>query len=103
MAIDWIGENCDLLSGWLANSPDHNPIELLCAILKHSIAALEPTTIAELKEILSRAWDTIPIVIINSLCRSFEPRLHLCLEVQGQSIRNDLAHMDIPMHAKSGE
>jgi hypothetical protein len=86
MAVDWIEENCDLLSGWPANSPDFNPIELLWAILKHSVADLEPTTIAELKKVLLWVWDIIPIVTINSLCSSFEARLHLCLEVQGRSI-----------------
>jgi hypothetical protein len=55
------------------------------AILKHSVAALEPTKITELKEVLSQAWDIIPIATINSLCSSFEARLHLCLEVQAQS------------------
>jgi hypothetical protein len=88
--VDWISENCNLVSEWSANSPERNPIKLFWAILRHSVAALEPTTIAELKEVRSWAWDTIPIATINSLCNRFEACLHLCLEVQGQSIHKSL-------------
>jgi transposase len=54
MAVDWIEGNCDLLSRCPANARELNPIESLWAILKHSVAALELTTIAELEEVLSR-------------------------------------------------
>jgi hypothetical protein len=33
-----------------------------------------------------RGWDGIPMVVINSLCSSFEKRLYLHLKVQEQSI-----------------
>jgi hypothetical protein len=72
MAVDWIEENCDLLLGWPANSLNLNPIELFRVILKNSVAALEPATIAELKAVLSRAWNTLPITMVNFLCSSFE-------------------------------
>jgi hypothetical protein len=85
-AIDWIEECLDLISDWPANSPDLNPIELLWAILKHAVAALNPKAIDELREVLLQAWNTISLLTIDLLCRSFEKRLELCLQVEGQSI-----------------
>jgi hypothetical protein len=85
-ALDWIEENCDLLSGWPANSPDLNPIELLWAILKHSVAAYEPKSIDELKQVLLQAWDTIQQSTIDHLCMNFADRCQLCINVDGQSI-----------------
>jgi transposase len=85
-AIDWIEENCQILGGWRANSPDLNPIEMLWAILKHSVAALEPKTIDELKQVLLQAWNTIPQRTIDGLCQSFEDRVHLCRDMGGESI-----------------
>jgi transposase len=91
-ALDWIEQYCDLLSGWPANSPDLSPIELLWAILKHAVAALRPETVAQLKEVLQEAWDTISQEVIDSLCASFPRRLTLCQEVEGTSI-SKLLHL----------
>jgi hypothetical protein len=86
IALDWIEENCDLLSRWPANSPDLSPIELLWAILKHAVAAMEPKSVEELKEVLLQAWETISLETINRLCSGFVRRLMLCLQFEEQSI-----------------
>jgi hypothetical protein len=91
-AVDWIEENCDLLSEWPANSPDLNPIELVWALLKHSVAAIGPETIEELKQVIQQTWDTISIGVINKLCSGFARRLSLCLEAEGRSI-SKLLHL----------
>jgi hypothetical protein len=86
MALEWIEANCDLLSGWPPNSPDLSPIELLLAILKHAVAVFRREIVAELKGVLQRRWDTIPIETINKLCSGFARRLSLCLESEEQLI-----------------
>jgi hypothetical protein len=74
------------LSGWPANSPDLSPIELLWAILKHTVAQLEPKTFDELTQVLGEAWDNISMTVITRLCTSLPQRLALCQGVGGQSI-----------------
>jgi hypothetical protein len=75
-----------LLSGWPANSPDLNPIELLWAILKHEVAVMAPETIDELKQVIQQAWDAISLDVIDNLCSGFVCRLRMCLDVHGNSI-----------------
>jgi hypothetical protein len=89
-AIDWIEENCDLLSMWPANSPDLNPIELSWAILKNIVAKLTRKIVDELKKVLSDAWTSIPQATINKLCRSFAARLQIWVEMKGESISEHL-------------
>jgi hypothetical protein len=58
-----------------------------CARLSRTDLALEVLkTIYELKEVLVRAWDLIPQKTIPRLCASFEARLHICFEMEGDSI-----------------
>jgi hypothetical protein len=90
VVLDWLEESCDVLHGWPANSPDLSPIELLWAILKKSIAIIKPVTLDDLRTALQNAWTSIPQRVIDDLCKSFKPRLIMCLERQGQSISNDL-------------
>jgi hypothetical protein len=92
MAVDWIEENCDLLSDWPANSPDLNPIELLWAILKHAVSSVGPSTVDELKQVLQSAWKGISLDVVSSLCASFPRRLDLCVQEKGQSI-SKLLHL----------
>jgi hypothetical protein len=77
-------EGCDLLSDQRANSPGLDHIEMLWAILKYSVATLEPQTIAKLKEVRQQARDTISIGAMNRLGPGFGRRLKLCLEASGE-------------------
>jgi transposase len=86
IAIDWIEESCDLLAGWPANSPDLNPIEMLWAILKEMVARLNPGSIEELQSVLLSCWNDIKQEMIDRLVLSFERRLRLCQQLEGESI-----------------
>jgi hypothetical protein len=85
-SLDWIEENCDLLSGWPANSPDLNPIEMLWAILKRAVEKQRPKTLVDLQTTLAIVWNNIPQAVVDKLCLSFEHRLRLCREMKGESI-----------------
>jgi hypothetical protein len=92
ISMEWLEENCDLIVDWPANSPDLSPIELLWAILKRIVYSFAPKTLAELKQVLAHAWDSIDQSTIDKLCTTFRARLQRCLERDGESISNDL-HM----------
>jgi transposase len=49
-----------MLAGWPSNSPNLSPIELCWAILKKRVTFLMPTTIKQLKEIMTHAWEQFP-------------------------------------------
>jgi transposase len=55
--------------------PDLSPLELCWAILKKAVTILMPTTIEQLKEIVTHAWEQIPQRSIDRLCLSFPARL----------------------------
>jgi hypothetical protein len=56
VTINWIEERWNLSARWPANSPDLNPIELLCASLKNIASKQKPGNIDELKQVLLDAW-----------------------------------------------
>lgn len=72
-------ENQDIeaLPGWPSYSPDLNPIENCWKILAAEIAkdVAGVVNVEELKEVVVRAWDRIPMSIINNLVLSFRDRL----------------------------
>jgi transposase len=79
-----------LICGWLTNSPDRNPSELLWTILKNIMAKLGPKTVDKLKQVLFQAWDSISQATIRRLYRIFEARLWICLDLEGPSISERL-------------
>ena len=84
--VEWLEQQVDLIIDWPPNSPDLNPIELLWAILKRSVAEAFPRNKKELVEILEKTWNNISQSLIDKLCLSFENRLILCNEMNGLSI-----------------
>jgi len=45
---------------WPANSPDLNPIENLCQIIKGKVERRMPQIIEQLKQFLTEEWEAIP-------------------------------------------
>ena len=51
---DWLtNEDIDVLGPWSGNSPDPNPIENLCNIMKNKVFEKKPTSLEDLKECTS--------------------------------------------------
>jgi transposase len=88
--VAWLGHVCMVLARWPPNSPGLSPIELW-AILKNPVTFLMPTTIEQLKQIVTHAWGQIPQRSIDRLCLSFPARLLLCRERCGLGISNKLS------------
>jgi hypothetical protein len=89
-ALDWLEESCDVLQSWPAHSPDLSPIELCWAILKQGVSVLNPKTLDQLRDVLTKVWTAIPLNSIDQLLRSFRSRLIICRDREGESISDDL-------------
>lgn len=82
----WLAQRLRLLNFWPANSPDLNPIEHLWGVLKRTVAASNPKTLEELKNVLQEVWNAIDQGMINRLVTSFRHRLILVARNGGKSI-----------------
>jgi len=70
---------------WPSCSPDMNPIEHVWSYLKKAIS-LEPNrpnNIAELKILVKRIWEGIPLEYIQSLYHSMPNRINELLKSKG--------------------
>lgn len=97
----WITSKAQLIKDWPANSPDLNVIEIIWAVMKDNIfSAQHPqrySTLAELKEAVQRAWDSISMETINALIRSFPRRLMMVIEHNGECIKEFWKHGQPPL------
>ena len=61
----WLqGQSVTVLSPWLGNSPDLNPLENLWYILKRRVAQYNPTSLQHLRQIIRDVW-----------CREIDPEM----------------------------
>jgi len=74
-------------SGWIQNSPNSPdlayPIEDLWSIIKPRVRRRNPNTIIELKQYLLEEWNSIPIELIQNLCKGFLNRVQKVIELKG--------------------
>ena len=74
-------------SGWIQNSPNSPdlayPIEDLWSIIKPRVRRRNPNTIIELKQYLLEEWNSIPIELIQNLCKGFLSRVEKVIELKG--------------------
>ena len=68
---------------WPANSPQLNPIEQMWPHLKKGIGDELPTNHKELEAAVFKAWDAIPMKLVNTLVDSFQDKLKKCVETKG--------------------
>lgn len=90
-SMEFLEAECDVINDWPPNSPDLNPIEILWAILKKRVSFDNPKTQQELIASIKKSWSEIPQSLIDKLCSSFEGRLRVCLENDGDSISRFLS------------
>ena len=74
------------LYGWPARSPDLSPIENMWAIVSKRVDSYGPHDVEELWLFVKKAWDSIPMPIVNALVMSFHGRLKACVRAKGRTI-----------------
>ena len=77
-------------SGWIQNPPNSPdlayPIEDLWAIIKPRVKRRNPQSIEQLKEFLSEEWNSIPINLVQNLCKGWLDRLRRVIELDGRKL-----------------
>ena len=72
---------------WPGNSPDPNPVEYLCGILKQELDSAAPSTsVAKLTARLRATWANIPRSTLKRLVESVPQRVARCLALKGEYI-----------------
>ena len=51
---------------WPSNSPDANPIENLCSVIKRRLEKRGPSNLNELNKFLHDEWNKVDMLIINN-------------------------------------
>ena len=73
--------------GWIQNPPNSPdlayPIEDLWAIIKPRVKRREPSSIDELKKFLLEEWYSIPLNLIQNLCKNYLYRINKVIELNG--------------------
>jgi transposase len=64
---------------WPAYSPDLNPIENVWAHLSRLVSDYRPNSEQELKEAIVKAWESIPVSVMNRFHASFVQKLERCI------------------------
>ena len=77
-------------SGWFQNPPNSPdlayPIEDLWAIIKPRVKRRNPQSIEQFKEFLLEEWNSIPIELVQNLCKGWLNRLTKVIELNGRKL-----------------
>ena len=77
-------------SGWFQNPPNSPdlayPIEDLWAIIKPRVKRRSPQNIEQLKQFLLEEWNSIPLKLVQNLCRGYVNRLKKVIELGGRKL-----------------
>ena len=63
---EWLSENIGTTLSHPPQSPDLNPIEMVWAWMKKLVEKSKAKNRSELKEAIERAWESLPISVINN-------------------------------------
>jgi transposase len=78
---------CVTIPFWPPNSPDLNPIEVVWGIMKRRLKADGIRTRNEAVQVLLQEWDKLTFGTINGLVNSFETRVQMVEQADGQTIQ----------------
>ena len=62
------------------------PIEDLWGIVKPRIKRRNPSSINELKKFLIEEWNSIPLKLVQNLCKNYLERIKKVFELKGQRL-----------------
>ena len=67
---------------WPANSPDMNPIENICGLLKLKIRSKQPKSLMSLKRIINEEWKAFENTYCENLVSSMKNRINSCIAMK---------------------
>ena len=67
-----------------------SPIENLWAILKPRVKRRNPKSIDQLKAFILEEWNSVPINLIQNLCKGYMERLKKVIHLNGRKLEPDL-------------
>ncbi len=79
----WFSDHGVTVLDWPANSPDLNPIENLCGIVKRKIRDTRPNNADELKATVKETWASIPPQQCHKLITSMPRRIEAVIKAKG--------------------
>ncbi len=82
-AKSWLNDHGVGVLDWSANSPDLNPIENLCSIVKRKMRNKRPKNADELKATVKETWAYIPPQQCHKLITSMPRRIEAVIKAKG--------------------
>lgn len=96
----FLRKRCNFIKYWPPNSPDLNPIEHLWGAMKRLLKGQIFDSKKVLIENILEIWDSFPQDSINRLIESFESRIKLVIENNGNSI-SDILRSGLNYHTNA--
>ena len=71
---------------WIQNPDLAYPIENLWGIIEPRVKRRNPETLEDLKRYLLEEWNSVPLKMVQNLCKGYLKRLRKCVELNGGRI-----------------
>ena len=75
-----------LLANWPPYSPDLNIIEVVWAIMKRRLNAIQARTLADVKRVVLQVWEDLSFETINNLVEQMPKRMKALVNKNGETV-----------------